>query len=504
VVGRDGHPVPIDAVNRTVDDGIVLITPDRGGTRPGPGVELVLQAASPLGVVNSSAAVDAVSLRDQGGEIPAAGALLAGTGTGEETLRALWERLSGGDRRLAVTVSSPLVVVESVGSHLVLLRDGTRVTPPAPDASAFSRLHRTVLGWNAAGDVFMVAVDAGTGDSQGMSLSDTSNLLLGLGATDAAAFDGDGGTAFVVDGAVANRPRADDGDGERPALSAFVAVPRAGGPRLSAPAPAPAEPVPVPEPEPVTPAPSGYWMVADDGAVYAFGDAPWLGNADPSAGAAAVDLEPTPTSQGYWIVDDAGHVFAFGDAPWLGNADPARLTPGERVTSLSGTGSGEGYWIFTDRGRVLPVGDAGHHGDLADVRLNGPVLDSIPTPTGLGYYMVAADGGIFTFGDARFHGALGDVRLNAPVQSLVPSTLTGGYWLVASDGGVFSFGAAPFRGSLGSTKLNRPVTGMVPFGDGYLMVAEDGGVFTFSDRAFAGSLGSTPPARPVVSVAAGR
>jgi ribosomal protein L24E len=134
------------------------------------------------------------------------------------------------------------------------------------------------------------------------------------------------------------------------------------------------------------------------------------------------------------------------------------------------------------------------------VTLNGPVLDSIPTPSGLGYYMVASDGGIFSFGDARFAGSMGGKRLNAPVQSLVPDPDRSGYWLVASDGGVFAF-AAPFRGSMGGKRLNKPVTGMVPFGNGYLMVGEDGGIFNFSDRAFLGSLGDHPPAHPIVAVA---
>ena len=132
--------------------------------------------------------------------------------------------------------------------------------------------------------------------------------------------------------------------------------------------------------------------------------------------------------------------------------------------------------------------------------LNGPVFDSIPTPSGKGYYMVASDGGIFAFGDAVFYGSMGGKPLNKPVQSLVPDPDCKGYWLVASDGGVFAFEAL-FRGSMGSTPLNKPVNGMVPFGDGYLMVANDGGIFNFSNLPFFGSLGANPPAQPIVAVA---
>ena len=246
---------------------------------------------------------------------------------------------------------------------------------------------------------------------------------------------------------------------------------------------------------------SGYWMVGADGRVYNFGDAKSYGDATIASGAQAVDIEPTPSGNGYWIVDDQGHVFPRGDASGFGDVDRSILQSGEAVTSISSTATGKGYWVFTSRGRAISFGDATWYGDMSQTKLNGPVLDSIPSADGKGYYMVASDGGIFTFGDALFRGSMGGKPLNKPVQSLVPAADGGGYWLVASDGGIFSFGGAPFRGSMGAVSLNKPVTGMVRFGDGYLMVAEDGGIFSFSDKQFFGSLGDHPPAQPITSVA---
>jgi sugar lactone lactonase YvrE len=248
---------------------------------------------------------------------------------------------------------------------------------------------------------------------------------------------------------------------------------------------------------------SGYWMLGNDGKIYAFGDARSMGDATGvlPAGRKAVHLEPTRTAKGYWIVDNEGGVYAFGDGVFAGSVDPAKLSPREKVTSLSATPSGKGYWVFTNRGSVFPFGDAASFGDLSKVNLNGPVQSSVATPTGQGYYMVASDGGVFAFGDAAFRGSMGAVKLNQPVESLVPTRDGLGYWLVASDGGIFSFGSAPFRGSMGSTKLNKPVVGMVRYGNGYLMVAADGGVFDFSDRPFSGSLGDNPPDRPIVFAA---
>jgi ribosomal protein L24E len=195
-------------------------------------------------------------------------------------------------------------------------------------------------------------------------------------------------------------------------------------------------------------------------------------------------------------------VSALGDATGYGDVDRSQMAAGEKVTSLSATADSGGYWIFTDRGRVVTFGDAAFLGDVSNLHLAGPVLDSIVTPSGKGYYMVASDGGIFAFGDAMFYGSMGGHKLNAQVQSLVPDSDGAGYWLVASDGGIFAFQAA-FKGSMGSTHLNKPVTGMVRAGKGYLMVGEDGGIFDFSGdpTSFKGSLGAHPPAMPIMSVA---
>ena len=249
---------------------------------------------------------------------------------------------------------------------------------------------------------------------------------------------------------------------------------------------------------------SGYWMLGNDGKMFAFGDARDASFGDASAlmpaGAKAVHIEPTPSARGYWINDDRGDVYAFGDAVSKGGVDASALQVGEKVTSLSATPTGAGYWVFTSKGRVFTFGDAQSFGDLSKLTLNGAIQSSIPTPSGKGYFMVGSDGGVFAFGDAVFKGSMGATKLNQPVQSLVPTRDGQGYWLVASDGGIFAFNA-PFKGSMGATKLNKPVVGMVRYGDGYLMVAADGGIFDFSSNPFKGSLGDNPPAKPIVFAA---
>ena len=474
----------LSGINTTLfpSNGLVLHTSDWGTrTRTSSTTEIIIKPGTALAPLGRTVTVSLSALDSSDSTIPAGGAVLSGKGAAATFLRDLWNR---GVRSLDIRADSTLNPYEAIGGNPFLIGDGKNAFPNTGESFVTSRQPRTFVGFNGAGDVFIVAVDGRQSDSDGMSLADAADFLRGLGATSGLNFDGGGGTVFVKDGRAASSPVDDDNSaGERgaPNILALVVGPATPG-------------------TPLPPGPrSGYWMVSADGSVYRFGDARQHGYFK-MAPNQAVDLEPTPSGNGYWMVNNIGQVFALGDARHLGNVDRSKLVSGEGVTSLSATPTGNGYWIFTSKGRVLAFGDARHLGDLAALRLNGPVLDSVATPSGKGYYMVASDGGVFTFGDAHFHGSTGNLRLNAPVQSLVPDPDNVGYWLVASDGGVFSF-SAPFRGSMGGTRLNKPMSGMVAFGNGYLMVAEDGGIFNFSDKPFHGSLGACPAASPVISVA---
>jgi hypothetical protein len=76
-----------------------------------------------------------------------------------------------------------------------------------------------------------------------------------------------------------------------------------------------------------TPDGRGYWLVAADGGVFAYGSAGFLGSAVGLAGSGTVvDLEPTPGGTGYWMADSNGGVFAFGDAAFFGSAAGMDLT----------------------------------------------------------------------------------------------------------------------------------------------------------------------------------
>ncbi|HEV8626149.1 MAG TPA: hypothetical protein VG034_16980, partial [Acidimicrobiia bacterium] len=66
--------------------------------------------------------------------------------------------------------------------------------------------------------------------------------------------------------------------------------------------------------------PSGYWMVASDGGIFAYGGARFFG----STGAIRlnmpiVGMAATPSGNGYWLVASDGGIFAFGDAGFFGS-----------------------------------------------------------------------------------------------------------------------------------------------------------------------------------------
>jgi outer membrane protein assembly factor BamB len=257
-------------------------------------------------------------------------------------------------------------------------------------------------------------------------------------------------------------------------------------------------------PPPPTPAPprAGYWTVASDGGVFAFGGAAFHGSmGGQRLVAPVVGMAATADGGGYWLVASDGGIFAFGDAGFFGSMGGRALV--RPMVGMAAAPNGSGYWTVASDGGVFAFGGAGFFGSMGGRPLNRPVVGMAATADGGGCWLVASDGGIFAFGDAAFSGSMGGQRLNQPVVAMAAAS-GGGYWLVASDGGVFAFGGAGFFGSMGSTPLVRPVVGMTPTsrGAGYWLVASDGGVFAFGDAPFAGSVAGLPLAAPMVALGA--
>jgi beta-glucanase (GH16 family) len=65
---------------------------------------------------------------------------------------------------------------------------------------------------------------------------------------------------------------------------------------------------------------SGYWLVASDGGIFAYGDAPFEGSPGGTPlNKPIVGMAATPDGGGYWLVASDGGIFAYGDAPFEGS-----------------------------------------------------------------------------------------------------------------------------------------------------------------------------------------
>lgn len=245
---------------------------------------------------------------------------------------------------------------------------------------------------------------------------------------------------------------------------------------------------------------SGYWLLAKDGGVFAFGDAGFFGP-NRNQGQDIAGMAATATGNGYWTVDDDGDVFAYGDAVDFGSRPGPEI---DNITGFAARTQGDGYWMVARDGSVYAFGGAKYFGSANTVPLVRPIVGMAATPSGQGYWLIAGDGGVFAYGDAKFFGSTGNIRLSRPIVDFAPSPDGQGYRFIGSDGGVFAYGNAGFFGSTGAIRLNLPVVGFAgtASGKGYWLVAEDGGVFAFGDAKFHGSTGAIKLNASIVAIVA--
>jgi SpoIID/LytB domain protein len=235
---------------------------------------------------------------------------------------------------------------------------------------------------------------------------------------------------------------------------------------------------------------SGYLMLAADGGIFSFGNAPFYGSmGGKPLNAPIKSFTKTPSGTGYWEVASDGGIFSFGDAAFYGSMGGKPLN--KPIVGMASTPSGHGYWLVASDGGVFAFGDAAFYGSMGGKPLNKPIVGMTPTPSGKGYWFVASDGGIFAYGDAAFYGSTGSIALSKPIVGMA-ATPGGGYWMVASDGGIFAFGDAQFYGSLPSSKSTATVSGLTRTvdGKGYILVGTKGEVFSYGSAPNFGDLAS--------------
>ena len=193
-----------------------------------------------------------------------------------------------------------------------------------------------------------------------------------------------------------------------------------------------------------TPDGGGYWEVAADGRVFAFGDAKFYGSAvNYDFRRPIIGIAVTPDGKGYWLVARNGNVFSFGDARFSGPTAASHLN--QPVVGVVAARSGNGYWLVTEDGNVFSFGSAKFYGPTVQPHLTKPVVGMARTNDGNGYWLVSANGSVLPFGDAKSYAPAGTapgdtIGIAAPVDAT-------GYYLLQGDGTVLSFGGAPVAGN---------------------------------------------------------
>ena len=217
---------------------------------------------------------------------------------------------------------------------------------------------------------------------------------------------------------------------------------------------------------------NGYWMVASDGGAFAYGDAGFVGSIPGlglhpagsglpnSLNAPIVGIVPSHDGGGYFMVASDGGVFAFGDAFFAGSCPGIGGCSGAAVDVMPDA-SGNGYWIVTSTGNVYGFGDAANYGSPG----HGTVTSAVATPDGKGYWVLLSNGQVYAYGSAANLGspASGDFNGFDPANAIFATSDGGGYWVSSAAGAVYTFGDAPNDGSMAGTHLN----GAIIAGNGY-------------------------------------
>lgn len=117
----------------------------------------------------------------------------------------------------------------------------------------------------------------------------------------------------------------------------------------------PQPPTPQPQPQPsggravdviAYPIGTGYYVVKDDGSVFAYGSAAdkYFGGSNNVPHAPIVDMAVRPQGDGYWQLSMDGGIYAYGAAPFLGAPNTTGVA--RLYSSITPTPDGQGYYVF--------------------------------------------------------------------------------------------------------------------------------------------------------------
>jgi hypothetical protein len=133
----------------------------------------------------------------------------------------------------------------------------------------------------------------------------------------------------------------------------------------------------------------GYWLDASDGGVCSFGDTSFYGSLPGlglhpsgsvllnSLNAPNVGMVPSIDDGGYFMVASDGGVFAFGDAKFEGSCPGIGGCSGA-VVAVIPDATGNGCWLVTKTGNVYAFRNAPNYGGAGAT--SEPVTSAVRTP----------------------------------------------------------------------------------------------------------------------------
>ncbi len=139
----------------------------------------------------------------------------------------------------------------------------------------------------------------------------------------------------------------------------------------------------------------GYWLFTAKGNVYSPTRANFFGSLAHKQTAPVVGIAATRSGRGYWLLAKNGAVHAFGNARQL----PRIRKPGPYMGIVSSPHGG--YWLYTAKGNVYRSRGTPWYGSTLTHGLHlGSVTGMLATPDARGYWLTTSQGVVSSFGDA--------------------------------------------------------------------------------------------------------
>ena len=83
-------------------------------------------------------------------------------------------------------------------------------------------------------------------------------------------------------------------------------------------------------------------------------------------------MAANPNGGGYWMVATDGGIFAFGTSRFYGSTGNIRLN--SPIVGMAPTALGDGYWLAASDGGIFNYGGATFGGSAGGIPLNRPIV----------------------------------------------------------------------------------------------------------------------------------